>query len=395
MNSPVFVVGSVRSGTTIISKCLSSMEYQGFDEGHLFGLLIKPLESLDKQIDEYKRRFNFTNWAISSFPVHQLKTGMVKFFTDHCENRLGYNWYDKTPGPDQIRYLPYLVQLFPAAKVIYCERRGLDVVTSSMRRFGNNENDVEKYCEQWRDVLEAWDIVSSQMKGNAIVIRHEEILSNPAGVAEKLCRHLNRRDKISTVQEEICQNFPERTSKAFEQSDINYLEISEEAKNKIRSRLGFHMRKRGYSFESGAQAAVNSRKINFSLDERFVEIINLEDESYFKSLGGSAFLLHPPRNGKTEVIFRRIDVKSSEILRVVGRLCNEQSSSVRFGVAIEYENGISFEKYIDFDHDQYEALEFPIDQIQNVVNIRIWSAMTDENSTNAFAWMNVESIEIC
>jgi hypothetical protein len=58
--SPIFITGSVRSGTTIVTRALRDIGIPGYDEGKFIDLLGVFLISIDKRYEHQNKAHNYT-----------------------------------------------------------------------------------------------------------------------------------------------------------------------------------------------------------------------------------------------------------------------------------------------------------------------------------------------
>ncbi len=98
LDFPIFIVGSPRSGTSVLAKALVAATYKGSYEGNLLSLL----HTLDRQIDNHFRIFGSKDPAVltSHLTAQHIKTGLYGKLRDLVDSHHGgLAWFDKTGNP--------------------------------------------------------------------------------------------------------------------------------------------------------------------------------------------------------------------------------------------------------------------------------------------------------
>jgi hypothetical protein len=149
----LFIVGSPRSGTSILVDVVFAAGFKGFREGNLLGLL-KPLYD---RIDHHFRVFGTDNPMTLMGHVRQgtLRVETLGIFRRVLES---YNpihpWLDKTCNPEAILVLPDLVETWPDCRIIFAKRRGIENIASRLKKFPGR--DFTYHCEDWARNMSAW-----------------------------------------------------------------------------------------------------------------------------------------------------------------------------------------------------------------------------------------------
>jgi hypothetical protein len=220
-HNPVFVLGSVRSGTSAVGQALISVtRYRGYGEGHLLDLLADFLEVLDKFYDV--KRSHWDNDRQSSTLIRQVPIG---FFQDGINNLFVQvarsvfpqcHWVDKTPTMKMVRIAPALRQIWPNSKFIFMKRRAFENLMSRARKFA--DRDFARNCAEWAEVLRIWSTIKEQLRGCTLELDQYFMAQHPdraaAGIAELLGLDMGETGRLA---ETLGRDYPERTSEVFSQ----------------------------------------------------------------------------------------------------------------------------------------------------------------------------------
>lgn len=220
-DSPVFICGSMKSGTTLIAHLLDAHP----------DLLVMPGDShFMNQMNNWQRgQFN----EIASYWIHRIinPTGQEPFwFFDKSEEPfnifLAYLWYflkntekdvfvcvvmsfqavnsiyyglparkywvEKTPHNEL--YTQKLVQIFPQAKFIHILRNPLENI-ASLRKLDDYRGWQSSALSHARDIKTLFRAAQKNLEalGNEsyLVVKYEELTSNPLGFLNKICMFLD------------------------------------------------------------------------------------------------------------------------------------------------------------------------------------------------------------
>ena len=147
------VVGSPRSGTTVVGNMVQrALLTKAHGEAHLAELFNNLVAAAESHLTE-SLAANNKGTMVWEMPSTLLKAQLVKQLRDLYIMYYGNEAIvDKTPGLPMLRALPLLMLAFPNAKVVYCQRRGLENVASRMRKFPKAK--FEGHCQQWAQTVQ-------------------------------------------------------------------------------------------------------------------------------------------------------------------------------------------------------------------------------------------------
>jgi len=256
----IFVVGSPRSGTTIIGDSIRKTlgAGAGFGESHLLPLA----GAIAQTVQEFHRGSAASrnpNMLLNHVNPHLMGEQMQNVIKQQYANLFGDQCVvDKTPGGAMIWALPDIQRLWPDARVIFAKRRGIENIVSRLKKFP--DIDFEAHCQQWRNCMNAWQQVRSQLH-HTLEIDQFDVLTQPQACAERLSDFLS----LTTVQAQqlslhLQNDRPEKTghSKALEVLDLDQVEWSNAQKALFRSTCESDLERWGYSLDRNYYLAANS-----------------------------------------------------------------------------------------------------------------------------------------
>jgi len=182
--NPIFVVGSGRSGTSVITGALTKgAGIAGFAEGHLLPLAGILANDIDRYYGWKQRLLQNRQMMIAHVPQADLRRDVLEIFKRHAESfAAGERWVDKSPDVRMIRAIPVLLEMWPGAKFLFAKRRGIENVASRLRKFPHV--DFDTHCRLWADCMMAWLDVRDVVGDAGIEIEQRDIALEPDAVAE-------------------------------------------------------------------------------------------------------------------------------------------------------------------------------------------------------------------
>ncbi len=181
---PVFIVGSPRSGTSILAHALLSAGYAGYNEGNFLSLLHR----LDADVDTHFEIFGSENTEVLTAHIDRqaLKADLFAVLRAHVEAHItGEPWLDKTGNPEMITAIPTLLQLWPDSVFIFAKRRAIENIASRLRKFPNH--DFRYHCADWARNMARWrEIRAAQPDLRFLEVDQQDIAAAPAAVARAI-----------------------------------------------------------------------------------------------------------------------------------------------------------------------------------------------------------------
>lgn len=209
---PVFILGSPRSGTTIIVTAIkSATNAEGYFEGHFLPLITLLEREIIKYYKEREDLITNKQLMIAHTPKNQLEKKIFNIFSNTYdslfENKI---WFDKTPGVKMIKSAPYLNRIWPNSRFIFAKRRGIECIMSRLRKFP--QVSFEEHCKIWQLCMESWLSVRDKVKNSSIEIDQRDISLNPGLIASKIGNFLEiEPEEIEQMEQAFSTKRPEYT----------------------------------------------------------------------------------------------------------------------------------------------------------------------------------------
>jgi len=206
--TPVFILGSPRSGTTILAGALEKAGYFGFGEGHLLDLLVPIRQSIQAHFST--NGINDPGLLIGHIDQGQLLNGIARAIAEF-QTRFNPSefWFDKTPGPAMIYSAGVLLRLWPTASFVFAKRRGIETIVSRLKKFSGQS--FEQHCRSWSETMAVWRRVR-EARLRAIEIDQYDIARDPSGTASRLGAFLRVGEAATTrIRDEMAHARPQRS----------------------------------------------------------------------------------------------------------------------------------------------------------------------------------------
>ena len=210
-HNPIFIVGTGRSGTSVLLQALGKHPEILAMPGEApllttfgsIGYLFEEAEeknyynaSLRMPKDRLYEKLQQMCFEIAGGDNYAIKTIIASF-----KDGEGWPWKKKfwccKTFPPQI-IANGLRQLFPAAKFVYILRNGLDVVQSMTKFHGFHDREFITHCASWNGSIDTYRYLLAC--DVAIVVRHEELVAQPAEVFEKIFNLLGIETHANSVK---------------------------------------------------------------------------------------------------------------------------------------------------------------------------------------------------
>ena len=208
--SPFFIIGSGRSGSTLLRRILFNhpqihippetlvLPYVIKIFNRYGNMAWKDLIYFVLSQFEFNSQFKYFEITLASLANDLTKVEkkhrslafiLNQFYLYHASS-VGVNctmWGDKTPL--NTFYLDRLKSVFPNAKFIHIVRDGCDVVSSYVRE--NLYSDIKSAAIRWKDSVIAAEKFISKNKEKSIEIRYEQLVCDPEAQIIRLCEFLS------------------------------------------------------------------------------------------------------------------------------------------------------------------------------------------------------------
>lgn len=203
-DSPIFIFGSGRSGTSLLSRILNSHPRIGIPfESHLYEKFLLRLRYYGDLSVESNRRALLQdmvdllyNWSprasidrsLAGMKENSLHGAIDSLIFDWCCQLGKKRWGEKTPNHGY--YWEEILRGFPNAKFVHIIRDGRDVAISwKQARFGPKHYYVA--AKRWRDYLITMaEARKSILTANFFELRYEDLIRSPETTLRALCAYL-------------------------------------------------------------------------------------------------------------------------------------------------------------------------------------------------------------
>jgi Flp pilus assembly protein TadD len=191
-NSPIFIVGFPRSGTTLLEQMLDAHpSLQSMDENPFFNRLADKLRRHDPRtlsnLDLLQQR-----------DCDELRKRYLVMVSQTIKRRWSAQLVDKNPL--NMMWLPLIYRLFPEAKFILALRHPCDVMLSCyMQNFrssimGAACSNLERLAAAYVQAMECWLEDVQIFRPNVLVSRYEELVADFPGQTSRIAEFLGLED---------------------------------------------------------------------------------------------------------------------------------------------------------------------------------------------------------
>ncbi len=225
MDRPIFIVGSARSGTTLLQRMMRSHSRisSPTGESHFFIPLYKNRESYGdlsnvdnvKHILEEMRRINrefveedlkgidFNTDTLAQQLVTENKSSIVEIISSIMEkNALGEGkerWLEKTPY--YVLNIKTILEMFPDAQFINIIRDGRDCALSMLQRKNDlNIFNVYHAATIWKQYVDTAQQAAEHLNNEQYFeLRYEDLINSPEKKLRDICLFINENFESSMV----------------------------------------------------------------------------------------------------------------------------------------------------------------------------------------------------
>jgi hypothetical protein len=179
----VFVCGAPRSGTSQMGAALAQvLDLPWLGEGHAAPQFAAAARALQGDVNGPTDFVRFM--AHAQYRAVAARAAKEAYFFKHGSA----SFIDKTPGVGMIDALPFLLECFADAHVIFLWRNPVANLLSRMVKFGG---DFEGHCRDWAQAMQAWTRVRSRLP-HYLEVRQEDMQAAPGKVGAALAAYLRR-----------------------------------------------------------------------------------------------------------------------------------------------------------------------------------------------------------
>jgi Flp pilus assembly protein TadD len=191
-NSPIFIVGFPRSGTTLLEQMLDAHPgLQSMDENPFFNRLADTLKRHDSRILGSLD-------VLRQYDVDELRKQYLLMVSEKIRRRWDAQLVDKNPL--NMLWLPFIHRLYPNAKYILAIRHPCDVLLSCyMQNFRASilltaSATLERLAQAYVDVMQLWLKHVEVFRPSVFVSRYEDVVADTVGQTRRLAAFLELDD---------------------------------------------------------------------------------------------------------------------------------------------------------------------------------------------------------
>jgi hypothetical protein len=196
--SPVFVVGFPRSGTTLLEQMLDAHPLlQSMDETPFF-------ERLASKLRAHNPKILADLSVLRQYDVDELRKHYHLMAAERIPRRWDAQLVDKNPL--NLLWLPMIYRLFPAAKFIFCLRHPCDVILSCyMQNFRSSvlgaacEN-LPRLAAAYVQAMQCWLHEAQIMKPDVLMSRYEDLVTDFESNTRRIADFLQLEDASPMLQ---------------------------------------------------------------------------------------------------------------------------------------------------------------------------------------------------
>jgi hypothetical protein len=221
--SPVFLVGSPRSGTTALASAIRAAKYNGFLEGNFLGII----ERLDNAVNQYFAVFRSNDPLVltSKISSEEVKSEIHLLLKRLFERENPVPpWFDKSGN--LIRSIPVVLKLWPDARFIFSKRRAIENILSRITKFPNRS--FEFHCQDWASIMASWRHVrETTPELKAIEVDQQDMIKSPSETAARISSFLSLTpEQQKNFSEFLRSNKPERTGPETAETIVSLQDLS-------------------------------------------------------------------------------------------------------------------------------------------------------------------------
>ncbi len=199
LNNPIFIVGTGRSGTSILLQALGKhpdiISFLGeapflTSIGGNASLFCSEnaefyCSSLKTDIHYFYHTLSRLGLEVAGGEHYALKRHIEAFHYNkyHCKT----HWCTKTFPTENVTQ--GLLKVYPNAKFLYIVRNGIDVVNSMTKFHGFRDREFTNHCHVWRDSINKYRYLT--LHKDALFLKHEDLISDPDIFFSSIYNHLD------------------------------------------------------------------------------------------------------------------------------------------------------------------------------------------------------------
>lgn len=248
MLGPVFILGTTRSGTSSLQTgLLAACGYAGYGEGHLVQLLYNLFDETER-FYTFSEAVKIKGTMAQAVPEDSFRQHLYALVRDIYAEKYPTVFSDKTPTIKAIRFAPVVQEIWPSARFIYCQRRGIENVISKRKKFPDMS--FSACCGEWRESFLYWQR-TKELLNDKLFIEQFDMATKQHDVVARIGAFLDLdQDKIEKLAEFLSKNKLQRSSESYERIPLSETPWTESERVTFETVCGDAMKLAGYQMES-------------------------------------------------------------------------------------------------------------------------------------------------
>jgi hypothetical protein len=204
-SKPLFVCGFPRSGTTVMSKAIQTLDcYKAPKrkvEGHFTYFFAEILQ--DIELGKINRASVIEDNEYYDIFKKKLSIFLSDFWREISNAGENDYWIEKTPDIRQITAIKQYSEIFPNALYIYMYRDPISCILSNIRTWSLSPQLITSTAERWVESMKEWRKNRNYVRASYIEIFQNNLRNNLEEEIKKLSNFLN----LSDIEKESLNTF--------------------------------------------------------------------------------------------------------------------------------------------------------------------------------------------
>ena len=246
---PLFIVGCVRSGTTLVrdllrrqSNVICPEETHYFRYGEPFRTVGHANPVSNSQILRKHREMDGVSEEAFAGMLEKSHTRgeLMRRHVHHMAHERGlqdFRWFDKTP--QNIYGIALIRSEFPNARFLHLVRNPLNVVASLKLGKVIKVPDIHGACNYWIEAVEIIRQMAPQLNECLMEIRYEDLTQNPLSVMRKLLEFSGLGDEFHLYSKDDVHAERNQYLEVLTKEEID---VVQSRCSQLASRYGYHLK---------------------------------------------------------------------------------------------------------------------------------------------------------
>jgi len=273
---PVFIISSGRSGTTLMRSMLVASEQVAIPAEtqilHNLAVKFKAYKGLGwadlsrLMIAEFESHHNYHMWEINLAPAYQkivdlpeaersLARVIDEVYMTYAAQKFpkASVWGDQSPI--HTFYLTYIHKIFPDAKYMHLVRDGRDVISSMVKRHGDDY--LDEAVHRWKTSIRKTDQIQKVLKQDQYIeVRYEDLVQNSEAALRQISQFIHIEYtprmldywKLPTTMEHKYKSFHQNLGKPVFSSSVGKWRerLTEKQQDYVMENISAELKHKGY-----------------------------------------------------------------------------------------------------------------------------------------------------